>query len=292
MLDQTASAAASRRIFRSKVDDLRPTYGFEDVSLAPGTETIEPADVELGQDVLRDCRSRSRSSRRRWTRWSTSGSPGSWRRLGGLAILNLEGVQTRYDEPDAVLERIAAAPDDEVHDLLAEAYAHADPRGAVARRIDEIHAAGLAGRGRRDAGAARRFGPFCAEHGADLFLVQSQVSQRPPPRHRLRPAVARGVHPVHADPGRGRQHDERRGGVRADGAGRRGGLRRRRAGRRVHDPRGPRDRRPAGHRDQRRCGRPRRLPRRDRPLRPGRRRRRHAPRRRAREGDRGRRRRR
>ena len=69
MLDQTASAPsgpasassvgpASRRIFRSKVDDLRPTYGFEDVSLAPGTETIEPADVELGQTFCRHRTSR------------------------------------------------------------------------------------------------------------------------------------------------------------------------------------------------------------------------------------------
>ena len=50
MLDQSASASANRRVFRSKVDGLRPTYGFEDVSLAPGTDTIEPADVELGQE--------------------------------------------------------------------------------------------------------------------------------------------------------------------------------------------------------------------------------------------------
>ena len=35
--------------FRSKLDAIRPTYGFEDVSLAPGTSTIEPNDVELGQ---------------------------------------------------------------------------------------------------------------------------------------------------------------------------------------------------------------------------------------------------
>ena len=51
MLEQTASpsASASRRVFRSKVDDLRPTYGFEDVSLAPGTDTVDPADVVLGQ---------------------------------------------------------------------------------------------------------------------------------------------------------------------------------------------------------------------------------------------------
>ena len=40
---------ASRRIFHSKVDTIRPTHGFDDVSLAPGTDTIEPADVDLVQ---------------------------------------------------------------------------------------------------------------------------------------------------------------------------------------------------------------------------------------------------
>ncbi len=40
---------ANRRIFRSKVDTIRPTYGFDDVSLAPGTDTVDPADVSLAQ---------------------------------------------------------------------------------------------------------------------------------------------------------------------------------------------------------------------------------------------------
>ena len=44
---------------------------------------------------------------------------GALARLGGLAILNLEGVQTRYDDPDAILERLATAADGEVQDLLA-----------------------------------------------------------------------------------------------------------------------------------------------------------------------------
>ena len=42
-------APPSAAIFHSKVDTIRPTYGFEDVSLAPGTDTIEPADVDLAQ---------------------------------------------------------------------------------------------------------------------------------------------------------------------------------------------------------------------------------------------------
>ena len=39
-------AAATRPRRPSKVDSLRPTYGFDDVSLAPGTETVEPSDVD------------------------------------------------------------------------------------------------------------------------------------------------------------------------------------------------------------------------------------------------------
>ena len=176
MLDQTqASETANRRIFHSKVDSIRPTYGFEDVSLAPGTSTVEPADVDLScelggiplaipilaaaMDAVVDTR-----------------LAGELARLGGLAILNLEGVQARYDDPDTVLAKIAAAPDGEVQDLLAEAYAQPIREDLIARRIDELHAAGSRAAVAATPGAARRFGPFCAEHGADLFLVQSQVS--------------------------------------------------------------------------------------------------------------------
>jgi IMP dehydrogenase len=95
---------------------------------------------------------------------------------GGLAVLNLEGVQTRYEDPSAVLARIAEAPDDQVHDVLAEAYQAPIREDLVAQRIEEIHAAGSRAAVTATPGAARRWGPFCAEHGADLFLVQSQVS--------------------------------------------------------------------------------------------------------------------
>ncbi len=176
MLDQTeASSTAQRRIFHSKVDSIRPTYGFEDVSLAPGTSTIEPADVELaiefcgislGIPIIASAMDAVVDPR----------FAGELARLGGLAILNLEGVQTRYDEPDEVLARIAEAPDTEVQDLLAEAYAQPIRDDLVACRIAEILATGSKAAVASTPAAARRFGPFCAEHGADLFLVQSQVS--------------------------------------------------------------------------------------------------------------------
>jgi IMP dehydrogenase len=180
MIDRTEDVArttvlAERRTFRSKVDALRPTYGFEDVSLAPGTETVEPSDVLLEQsfcglplaipilaaamDAVVDVR-----------------LAGELARLGGLAILNLEGVQTRYDDPSEVLGRVAAAPAEDVQDVLAEAYREPIRDDLIVRRIAELHAAGSKAAVAATPAAARKLGPFCAEHGADLFLVQSQVS--------------------------------------------------------------------------------------------------------------------
>jgi IMP dehydrogenase len=181
---------ANRRVFRSKVEAIRPTYGFEDVSLAPGTDTVDPADVVLEQsfcgialgipviaaamDAVADVR-----------------LSGELARLGGLSILNLEGVQFRYDDPAEVLERIIAAPDDEIQNILAEAYKAPIREALIAQRIEELHAAGSKAAFSATPGVALRFGELCAEAGADLFLVQSQVSSA---RH-----VASGYNPLSLD---------------------------------------------------------------------------------------------
>ena len=169
MLDQTqgadsptmpSSAAASRRIFRSKVDSLRPTYGFEDVSLAPGhrarsspptsTSRVELCGIPLAIPILASAMDAVVDAR----------FAGELARLGGLAVLNLEGVQARYDDPDAVLARIATAPDDEVQDAARRGLRGSrSARTSSPRRIDEIHAAGSRAAVAATPGAARRFGP-------------------------------------------------------------------------------------------------------------------------------------
>lgn len=166
---------ANRRVFRSKVDAIRRTYGFEDVSLAPGTDTVDPADVILAQDfcgirleipVLASAMDAVADVR----------LSGELARLGGLSVLNLEGIQFRYEDPAEVLDRIIAAPDDRVRDILAEAYAAPIRDELIASRIAELHAAGSRAAVSATPGIARRYGPLCAEQGADLFLLQSQVS--------------------------------------------------------------------------------------------------------------------
>jgi len=151
----------------SRVERIRTTYGFDDVSLAPGVETVEPSDVDTSvafagmrlavpilaaaMDAVVDVR-----------------FAGELARLGGVAVLNLEGVQTRYDEPDVVLARIAGAPDDQVHALLAEAYQAPVQDDLVVRRVEELHVGRVAGRGRLDPRGGPPFGR-CARSTAPTF---------------------------------------------------------------------------------------------------------------------------
>ena len=159
----------------SRVDRLRPTYGFDDVSLAPGVETVEPSEVDTSVELC-GLRLRIPILAAAMDAVVDVAMASELARLGGVAVLNLEGVQTRYDDPDAVLERISGAADEHVHDALAEAYAAPIREDLVARRIAELREAGSPAVVAATPGAARRLGPFCAEHGADLFIVQSQVS--------------------------------------------------------------------------------------------------------------------
>ena len=173
--DRTSIPVGAPRRRASKVDSLRHAYGFDDVSLAPGTRTVEPADVDTSvelaglaleipvlaasMDAVVDVR-----------------SAGELARLGGLAVMNLEGVQMRYEDPAPVLARIAGAPREEAQEVLSAAYEPPISEDVVAARIDELHAVGSPAVISATPAAARRWGPFCAEHGADAFLVQSQVS--------------------------------------------------------------------------------------------------------------------
>jgi IMP dehydrogenase len=172
---RTGIHVGARRRRASRVDSLRHAYGFDDVSLAPGTRTVEPADVDTStelvgltldipvlaasMDAVVDVR-----------------SAGELARLGGLAVMNLEGVQMRYADPAPVLARIAGAAPEQAQEVLSAAYEPPISEDVVAARIDQLHAAGSPAVISATPAVARRWGPFCAEHGADAFLVQSQVS--------------------------------------------------------------------------------------------------------------------
>ena len=164
---------ARRRL--SKADTLRPTYGFDDVSLAPGTETLDPADVDTSTEIG-GLKLSIPILAAAMDAVVDASFAGALAKLGGLAVLNLEGLQTRYAEPADALARIAEAPAESIHDALAEAYSSPIVDELVAQRIREIHDSGSPAFVAATPAAARRLGPVAAEAGADIFLVQSQVS--------------------------------------------------------------------------------------------------------------------
>jgi IMP dehydrogenase len=92
-----------------------------------------------------------------------------------MAVLNLEGIQTRYEDPRHVLDRLAEAPPDRVVGLMQEVYLEPVKDDLVARRISEIRDGGGVPVVSATPASAGRLGPIAAASGAAFLLVQSTV---------------------------------------------------------------------------------------------------------------------
>jgi IMP dehydrogenase len=97
-------------------------------------------------------------------------------KLGGLGVINLEGVQTRYDDPAEVLERITKADKDEVTELIQKAYLEPIKPHLIAKRVQELKSAGVLAAVSSIPQKAEEFCRIAQDAGADLFIVQSTVS--------------------------------------------------------------------------------------------------------------------
>ena len=97
-------------------------------------------------------------------------------KLGGVAVLNLEGVQTRYKDPAEILDKIASATKEEATHLTQQVYTEPIKEELVAQRVKEIKAAGVLCAVSAIPQRAERFGAIAQEAGADIFVVQSTVS--------------------------------------------------------------------------------------------------------------------
>ncbi|NEQ43361.1 MAG: GuaB3 family IMP dehydrogenase-related protein [Leptolyngbya sp. SIOISBB] len=153
---------------------VRRAYGFDEIALVPGNRTLDPqlADTrwELGgiereipiiasaMDGVVDVNIAAQLSQ-----------------LGALGVINLEGIQTRYDDPEPILEQIAAVGKEDFVTLMQKLYAEPIRPELIKQRIAAIKAqGGIAAVSSTPAGAAK-FGSAIAEAGADLMFVQATV---------------------------------------------------------------------------------------------------------------------
>ena len=100
----------------------------------------------------------------------------SMSKLGGLAVLNMEGVQTRYQDASSVLAEIANAPADEVTPLLQKVYSEPIKEKLIGDRIREIKGQGAVCAVSVTPQNTKRFAPITVEAGIDVLVVQSTVT--------------------------------------------------------------------------------------------------------------------
>ncbi len=97
-------------------------------------------------------------------------------KLGGLAVLNLEGVQTRYKNPQEVLQKIVEADKAAITGLLQKIYTEPVQEDLIAARIRQIKDSGAIAAVSSIPQKAEQYGAIAQEAGADVFVVQSTVS--------------------------------------------------------------------------------------------------------------------
>src|ERR1700688_3525877 len=156
------------------------TYGFDEIALVPGSVTINPNEVDITFGVPR----KNREPLKLAIPIVASAMDGvvdvnfaiEMGKMGGLAVLNLEGVQTRYKNPQEVLLKILEADKEHVTGLLQKIYQEPVQEDLIAARIKEIKDAGVICAVSSIPQRAERYGQIAQEAGVDLFVVQSTVS--------------------------------------------------------------------------------------------------------------------
>ena len=158
----------------------RVTYGFDEIALVPGRITINPNEV----DIRFRLQHKNAAPLELKIPILASAMDGvvdvrfavAMSKLGGLAVLNLEGVQTRYKNPREVLQKIVETDQSEVTALLQKIYQEPVQPDLIAARIRQIKDGGAIAAVSSIPQRAAEFGPIAEEAGADVFVVQSTVS--------------------------------------------------------------------------------------------------------------------
>jgi IMP dehydrogenase len=96
--------------------------------------------------------------------------------LGGLAVLNLDGIQTRYDNPEEILDEIIHTSDAKVTALIQKIYSKPINENLVGERIKTIKDAGATCAVSLIPATTKKFAPVAQEAGADILVVQSTVT--------------------------------------------------------------------------------------------------------------------
>lgn len=160
---------------RPQFKPLRRAYGFDEVSIVPGDVTINPeqANTELciGKHTLKVPVLAAALDA-----LASPATAIAMTKLGGMAVMNLEGLQTRYENPDEVLEEISSVSSDAATRLLQKVYSTPIEERFIGQRVKDIkNGGGLVAVSVTPANT-KQYAPAAVEAGADIVVVQSTVT--------------------------------------------------------------------------------------------------------------------
>jgi IMP dehydrogenase len=152
----------------------RRAYGFDDVAIVPSRRTRDPEDVDISWTLgpYRFELPLLASALDGVVSPETAGIMG---RLGGLAVLNLEGIFCRYEDVDAQLERIAHLDRDEATREMQEIYREPVKPELIAQRIREIKEQGVVVAASLTPQRVREHYETALEAGLDILVIQGTV---------------------------------------------------------------------------------------------------------------------
>jgi IMP dehydrogenase len=152
----------------------RRAYAFDEVAIVPSRRTRDPDDVDIGWEVdaYRFALPMMASAMDASVSPQTAGLIG---RLGGLACLNLEGLWTRYEDPEPIYEEIAGLSDEKATRRMQELYREPLKPELIGRRIEQIKAEGVVSCASLTPQRVERFAPIVLEAGLDVLVIQGTV---------------------------------------------------------------------------------------------------------------------
>ncbi len=155
--------------------EARRAYGFDEIALVPGALTVNPEEVHISTEI---------GSLKLEIPLLASAMDGvvdskfavAMGKLGGLAVLNLDGIHSRYENVEEIYEKIAAAPPEAATELVQKLYKEPVKEKLITERVKEIKAGKVYAAVSCIPQNAEKFAKIAEEAGADLFVVQSTVT--------------------------------------------------------------------------------------------------------------------
>jgi IMP dehydrogenase len=152
----------------------RRAYGFDDVAIVPSRRTRDPDDIDISWK-LADYRFELPLLASAMDGVVSPETAGIVGRLGGLAVLNLEGIYTRYEDAEEQLERIASLPKELATREMQEIYREPVKEELVAQRIAEIKQQGVVVAASLTPQRVRLYCDIALEAGLDILVIQGTV---------------------------------------------------------------------------------------------------------------------